>query len=473
MITRRGWESLLAALAALLLSLYLLHYLLILIALVAFAFLATEVVLFHLDTLSLSPVAFTTERRSTSRRHAVGTPGRTEVTVRYVGDSGLVAELYDTVPDGVSVIGSLPRLGGWWAPEEERSVTTEFRARVRGSYLLGPTYVRVRSRLGLAERRIALPSESPIQVVPENPVRKPGSLRRRIFTRVQGRMQLRHRGYGTEFRALRPYQFSDDIRHVAWRRSTAKQLIVREFDQESRQDVLLVVDVSPAMLAGPPGENVLDRACEAATMIAGYAQRSGEDRLGLLTYSGRVHQFLRPARGPMHFRRLYENVGILGIRPGTSTSGRPWMPWPRGFATVPTCSSSAPSTDRSGVSSEPTPTSRRGATTSTSSSRTSPRSMARGGSGVFQHALDWAAEEDRRPAAPRARGAARRCDPDVRVRPARGRHEGHQRLRPDASVGGGHEALRPARAPDRAGVRSSRRRSDSIASRRGTPVACS
>ncbi|HEV2520353.1 MAG TPA: DUF58 domain-containing protein [Thermoplasmata archaeon] len=321
MITRRGWESLLAAITALLLSLYLLHYLLILIALVAFTFLAAEVILFHLDTLSLSPSAFATQRRSTSTRHAVGTPGRTEVTVRYQGASGLVAELYDTLPDGLTLTGAAPRLGGWWAPEEERSLSTPFLAKVRGSYLLGPTYVRVRSRLGLAERRIALPTERPVQVVPENPVRKPGSLRRRIFTRVQGRMQLRHRGYGTEFRALRPYQSSDDIRHVAWRRSTIRQLVVREFDQESRQDVLLVVDVSPAMLAGPPGENILDRACEAATMIAGYAQRSGEDRLGLLTYAGRVRQYLRPARGPAHFRRLYENVGVLGVRPGTFDLG--------------------------------------------------------------------------------------------------------------------------------------------------------
>ncbi|MCI4357755.1 MAG: DUF58 domain-containing protein [Thermoplasmata archaeon] len=321
MITHRGWESLLAALAALLLTLYLVHYLLILLALSAFTFLAAEVVLFHVDTLALSPSAFVTERRSTSSRHAVGTPGRTEVTVRYTGPSGLVAELFDTLPDGLAVTGPLPRLGGWWAPEEERSLSTEFRARVRGSYLLGPTFVRVRSRLGLAERRISLPTERPIQVVPENPIRKPGSLRRRIFTRVQGRMQLRHRGYGTEFRALRPYQYSDDIRHVAWRRSTAKQLVVREFDQESRQDVLLVVDVSPAMSAGPAGENVLDRTCEAATMIAGYAQRSGEDRLGLLTYSGKVQQYLRPSRGPGHFRRLYENVGILGVRPGNFDVG--------------------------------------------------------------------------------------------------------------------------------------------------------
>jgi uncharacterized protein (DUF58 family) len=321
MITHRGWESLLAALGALLLSLYILHYLLLLIALVAFAFLSAEILLFHLDSLELSPSTFEVRRSSSAVRHAVGTPGHTDVTVRYVGASGLVAELYDTVPDSLRVTGPMPRHGGWWAPGETRVLSTRFEARLRGSFLLGPSYVRVRSRLGLAERRVVLPTERPIQIVPENPVRKPGSLRRRIFTRVQGRMQLRHRGYGTEFRALRPYQYSDDIRHVAWRRSTPKDLVVREFDQESRQDVLLVVDVSPAMLAGPPGENILDRACEAATMVAGYAQRSGEDRLGLLTYSDRVRQYLRPSRGPAHFRRLYENVGILDVRPGNFDIG--------------------------------------------------------------------------------------------------------------------------------------------------------
>jgi uncharacterized protein (DUF58 family) len=317
MIARRGWEALLVTLVGLLLSFYVLNYLLLLISLVAFAFLATEIALFYLDTLALSPELFETTRRSIRGRMAVGTIGGTEVSVRYLGGAGFVAELYDVLPDGLELRSKPPRRGGWWGPGEEKHLRSEYVARVRGSYLLGPTYVRIRSRLGLAERRIALPSQAPIQVVPENPVRKPGQLHRRILTRVQGRMQLRHRGYGTEFRSLRPYMYSDDIRHVAWRRSTLKNLVVREFEQESRQDVLLVIDVSPGMLAGEAGTNVLDHACQAATMICGYAQRSGEDRLGLLTYSGKVHQFLRPARGPPHFRRLYENVGILRVRPGT------------------------------------------------------------------------------------------------------------------------------------------------------------
>ncbi|HEV2428625.1 MAG TPA: DUF58 domain-containing protein [Thermoplasmata archaeon] len=311
MITRRGWEALLSALKVLLVALFTLHYLLVLLGVVAATFLVAEVLLFHLDTRGLSSGLFLARRTTPIQRHAVGSVGRTTVEVSYRGRAGIVAEAFDTLPDGLEILGPEPTTHGWWGPGEARALSTGFLARIRGSYLVGPTVVVVRSRLGLAERRVALPTERPLQVVPENPVRKPGQLRRRIFTRVQGRMQLRHRGYGTEFRSLRPYQYSDDIRHVAWRRSTPKRLVVREFEQESRQDVVLVLDVSPAMLAGEAGENVLDRAAEAATLIAGYAQRGGEDRLGLLTYSGRVRQFLRPSRGPAHFRRLMQNIALV------------------------------------------------------------------------------------------------------------------------------------------------------------------
>jgi uncharacterized protein (DUF58 family) len=316
-ITRRGWEAVLVALAALLIAYYTLSYLLILLAVVAFAFLAAEISTFHLETRSVRPEAFRIDRSAESGRLALGARGRTTVRVQYEGDRGIVAESFDTLPDALHLLGPEPRSLGWWEPGSSRSLTTQFTAGLRGSFVLGPTVVLVQSRLGLAERRIELPSELPVQIVPENPTHKPGTLRRKIFTRVQGRVQLRHRGYGTEFRSLRPYQYSDDIRHVAWRRSTPTDLVVREFEQESRQDIVLLIDVSPAMLAGRPGENVLDRTSEAATLVASYAMRSGEDRMGLLTYSEKVRQYLRPARGSPHFRRVFQNVALLKGMPGS------------------------------------------------------------------------------------------------------------------------------------------------------------
>ncbi|MCI4349146.1 MAG: DUF58 domain-containing protein [Thermoplasmata archaeon] len=316
MITRRGWEALLAALVALLLTFYILQYLLVLVALLAFTFLASEILLFHIDTVRLNADSFVARRARSLGRYAVGTAGVSTIELTYQGRAGIVADAYDVLPDGVAIAGREPRTSGWWTPGSTRSLRARFSARIRGSYLLGPTVVVVRSRLGLSERRITIPTETPVQVVPENPMRKPGQLRRRIFTRVQGRMQLRVRGYGSEFRSLRPYQYPDEIRHVAWRRSTPKQLVVRDFEQESRQDIVLVLDVSPAMLAGQVGENALDRSTEAATLVAGFAQRSGEDRLGLVTYAGGVHQFLRPSRGAPHFRRIFENVALLQPLPG-------------------------------------------------------------------------------------------------------------------------------------------------------------
>jgi uncharacterized protein (DUF58 family) len=70
------------------------------------------------------------------------------------------------------------------------------------------------------------------------------------------------------------------------------------------------------MVAGEVGRTVLDRTSEAATLITGYAQRSAEDRLGLLTYSAGVRQFLPPARGPPHFRNMFENIGLVRPEPG-------------------------------------------------------------------------------------------------------------------------------------------------------------
>jgi uncharacterized protein (DUF58 family) len=315
-ITRRGWEGILSTLVVFLLAFFFLHYLLLLLGVVAFAFLASEMILFYFDTRELTPSRFSVGRAGGTARHIVGTEGRTEVEMRYDGEAGFVAEVFDVLPDGLTILGGSPRFRGWWGPGETRRLTTRFRASVRGSYRMGPTTVVLRSRLGLAERRIALPTVEAVQVIPENPVRKPGQLRQRIFTRVQGRLMLRARGYGTEFRSLRPYVFSDDIRHVAWRRSTVKNLIVREFEQESRQDMMLVLDVGPAMVAGQVGRTVLDRTSEAATLITGYAQRSAEDRLGLLTYSGGVRQFLAPSRGPPHFRRLFNNIGLVSPLPG-------------------------------------------------------------------------------------------------------------------------------------------------------------
>jgi uncharacterized protein (DUF58 family) len=154
-------------------------------------------------------------------------------------------------------------------------------------------------------------TDRPLRVVPPAPIERSYRMGPALETRVQGRLALRHRGFGTEFRSLRPYQPEDDIRHVAWKRSRLGQLYVREFDQENRQDFLLLVDLSLGMAAGLSGESALDRAVEAGSLVTAAVARTGEDRVGLMTQSGTHRQFLRPSRGERYFRLIAENLAYL------------------------------------------------------------------------------------------------------------------------------------------------------------------
>lgn len=128
----------------------------------------------------------------------------------------------------------------------------------------------------------------------------------RLRTRWMGASTLRHRGYGTEFRSIRPYLPFDDIRSIAWKRSGQGKLFIREYEQESRQDFVLLFDVGRAMNAGMVGQTALDRAVEAALVLVAFVGRQ-DDRIGVLAYDQRPVVYLPPDHGATH-RSLLTNA---------------------------------------------------------------------------------------------------------------------------------------------------------------------
>jgi uncharacterized protein (DUF58 family) len=311
-ISRRGWYALAAGLGAIGLATYTLSLLLIAGSFAIFVAVAVELVGFHLPAPGPSAAPFEVQRADLPQVVSPGTEAEAEVAVMYRGNRPIRAEARELLP------GSLPAFKGvtterrWWSPGETVHLSYTVRAGARGSHLLGPVAITAESPHGLAWSQWTVAgTEQPIRVVPPAPIERSHRIGPALLTRVQGRLALRHRGYGTEFRSLRPYQPSDDIRHVAWRRSRPDQLYVREFEQESRQDFVLLIDISPPMIAGVPGENALDRAVEAGSLVIAAVARNGEDRVGLMTHLNRPRQYLRPGRGEGHFRRLVENLAYL------------------------------------------------------------------------------------------------------------------------------------------------------------------
>jgi uncharacterized protein (DUF58 family) len=120
---------------------------------------------------------------------------------------------------------------------------------------------------------------------------------------VLGIRRVRHRGGSTEFESLRDYVSGDDVRRLDWKATARRaRLIVRNQEAERNQTVLLLVDCGRLMNATEDGVAKLDHAVNAALLLAHVALARG-DRVGLCTFSGKVHSFLVP-RGNLAQNRL-------------------------------------------------------------------------------------------------------------------------------------------------------------------------
>ncbi|MEM0129182.1 MAG: DUF58 domain-containing protein [Thermoplasmata archaeon] len=317
MLTRGGWAWIGAALGGLLLGVATLNLLPIALALVALGFGLAEVALFERSARRLGWATIRAERRVLTERLSAGESGATEVTIT---PSSALRPVYVTVEDSIpsllEVVRGRERLATWWSGSAPITLAYAFRFRARGQYVIGPTVLVARDPLGFASRTLRLATEGSVAVSPAAPE---VALRRsvlRLATRTLGATPVARRGYGTEFRSLREYQVGDDYRAIAWRRSRAGTVWVREFEQESRQDFLIAIDLAPEMAAGPVGATALDRACEAGMLLGRYVPRGG-DRLGLATFrDGRTDRFVPPDRGDHHLMRITEALSTVTTAPG-------------------------------------------------------------------------------------------------------------------------------------------------------------
>jgi uncharacterized protein (DUF58 family) len=115
-------------------------------------------------------------------------------------------------------------------------------------------------------------------------------------------------GRGLDFHEARRYQAGDPIRHIDWK-MTARLAVpwVRTYLEERQREIFIAVDVSPSMRTGWQRRTKLETAVEVAATLAVSAVDAG-DRLGLLTFSDRLHELHRPLPGR---RQLYTVLRTL------------------------------------------------------------------------------------------------------------------------------------------------------------------
>ena len=191
----------------------------------------------------------------------------------------------------------------------EVTVTGEMTANQVGTWHLHGATVEISDPLGLCAVEAYFPNPLSIKVFPRRLGQSSPILPRPASGAPHERLGLhaqRFRGLGGDLRELREHSPGDPFKQIAWK-ATARtgKLMVRELDRETMVTHFLLVDLGATMRQGRPGATKLDFAIELATSYARAALEAG-DRVGLVTYDGRIVAEVKANDGPVHRLRLLE-----------------------------------------------------------------------------------------------------------------------------------------------------------------------
>jgi uncharacterized protein (DUF58 family) len=176
----------------------------------------------------------------------------------------------------------------------------------RGAYLLGDHHVRYRSLLGLWQRQLRLPASAAVRVYPDLKQLQAFDLMAKDSREYALVRVSRLKGGESEFARLRDQVPDDEHRAIDWKATARRQrLTVREYQLESNQNLLFMLDAGRMMTGIEAGLSRFDHALNASLMLAHVASRTG-DRVGMLGFDQTVRVFVSPGGGPSATRRLIQ-----------------------------------------------------------------------------------------------------------------------------------------------------------------------
>lgn len=186
----------------------------------------------------------------------------------------------------------------------------------RGSERFQSTFLRLDCPLGLIQKQIVLNTEQEVQVYPNLL-----ALKEFLLLNQQGRLRevgvrkSRMKGIGTEFESLRDYAEGDDFRKIDWKATARRQkLIIKEFEVERNQAVIICIDCGRHMLAEVDGVRKLDLVLDSVLMLIQSAISAG-DNVGLLAYGADVIQFVPAKKGQRQLGVLLNAMHNLVAEP--------------------------------------------------------------------------------------------------------------------------------------------------------------
>ena len=179
----------------------------------------------------------------------------------------------------------------------------------RGDARFGDVHLRLVGPLGLCARQVRVPASQAVKVYPDlTALSREALALARASDSASARTQRRRAAEGREFESLREYRPGDDYRHIDWKASARHaSTLVRTWQPERHQTVLLMLDCGRHMAGRVQGRRKLDHAVDAALRLARVGLDAG-DVVGVLAFASDVRAFLPPRKGREHLRLITESL---------------------------------------------------------------------------------------------------------------------------------------------------------------------
>jgi uncharacterized protein (DUF58 family) len=203
------------------------------------------------------------------------------------------------------------------APERERRLLLPPGADLREEITIAPVRrgrgaggridIRIRGPWGLAWRQVRLDRPWEATVYPS----LVGASLRSLPTQAQRRRaagfrSVRRIGEGRMFESLKEWVPGEDTRTIDWKATARRgKVIARQYEDEQRQQVILMVDAGRMLTAESQGRARLEAVVEAALRLA-HSAVEHDDNIGLLVFADTVQQFVPPGRGRRALRAVLD-----------------------------------------------------------------------------------------------------------------------------------------------------------------------
>jgi uncharacterized protein (DUF58 family) len=184
--------------------------------------------------------------------------------------------------------------------------------RRRGKGTGGTLWIRLRGPWGLCWRQAR--RELPWQAVVYPSLI--GASLRSLSTQAQRRREagfrsVRRIGEGRMFESLKEWVPGEDTRTIDWKATARRgKVMARQYEDERRQQVLLVVDAGRMLTAEVEGRPRLEAVVEAALHLA-HSAVEHDDNIGLMVFADEVQQFVPPARGRRALRAVLDALASV------------------------------------------------------------------------------------------------------------------------------------------------------------------